>query len=139
MNTIKFAVVGCGHIGKRHAQIIAEHPQAKLTALIDSKQRDALNILQADVPFFSSLNDFFPSTIETDVMVIATPNGSHAQQAIECLRHDKHVVIEKPMALHTKDAQEVIDAAGKYQNQCPPIDSAIPNWPPINYYGGYQK
>ena len=34
---------------------------------------------------------------------------------------------------------KVVYAAGKYQNQCPPIDSAIPNWSPINYYGGYQK
>jgi predicted amidohydrolase YtcJ len=34
---------------------------------------------------------------------------------------------------------KVVYAAGKYKNQCPPIDSAIPNWSPINYYGGYQK
>ncbi|HEX5149920.1 MAG TPA: Gfo/Idh/MocA family oxidoreductase [Parafilimonas sp.] len=117
MNIIKFAVVGCGHIGKRHAQIIAEHPQAKLTALIDIKQASELNIHAFNIPFFSSLNNFFQSAIETDVIIIATPNGLHAQQAIECLQHDKHVVIEKPMALHAKDAQDIVDAAMKYQKQ----------------------
>nr|WP_294943253.1 amidohydrolase [uncultured Mucilaginibacter sp.] len=34
---------------------------------------------------------------------------------------------------------KVVYAAGKYKNECPPINSAIPNWSPINYYGGYQK
>jgi len=117
MNTIKFAVVGYGRIGKRHAQIIAQHPQAKLTALIHIKPVHELIIPPADIPFFSSLNDFLHSSIETDVAIIATPNGLHAQQAIECLQHDKHVVIEKPMALYAKDAQDIIDTAGKYQKQ----------------------
>ena len=117
MNIIKFAVVGCGHIGKRHAQIICQHPQATLTGLVDTRQPRELNIHPFNVPFFSSLNDLLQSNIETDVINIATPNGLHAQQAIQCLCHDKHVVIEKPMALHTKDAQDIIDAANKYQKQ----------------------
>src|SRR5580765_2606358 len=117
MNSIKFAVVGCGHIGKRHAQIIAEHPQATLTALVDIKPSCELNIHQFNIPFFSSLNDLIQSSIETDVINIATPNGLHAQQAIECLQQGKHVVIEKPMALFTKDAEEIINTATKYQKQ----------------------
>jgi predicted dehydrogenase len=32
---IKFVVVGCGHIGKRHAEMIARHPEAELVALCD--------------------------------------------------------------------------------------------------------
>ncbi len=35
--TVKFAVVGCGHIGKRHAEMIVKHPEAELVALIDIK------------------------------------------------------------------------------------------------------
>ncbi len=113
---IKFAVVGCGHIGKRHAQVIEQNPQAELVALIDIKDPSLLNI-QHVVPFFSSLNKFLQSNIQTDVVNIATPNGLHAQHAIECLKHDKHVVIEKPMTLNTADATAVIDAANKYGKQ----------------------
>lgn len=117
MNNIKFAVVGCGHIGKRHAQIIAQHPQATLAALVDIKQPVDLNIQQQNVPFFFLLKDFLQSNIEADVVNIATPNGLHAQQAVECLKHNKHVVIEKPMALHAADAIEVINTAKQYQKQ----------------------
>jgi len=115
MEKVKFAVVGCGHIGKRHAQIITSNPQAALTALIDIKQASTLNIQQFNVPFFSCLNDFLQSGIETDVVNVATPNGLHAAHAIDCLTAGKHVVIEKPMALHSIDAENVIKAANKNQ------------------------
>ena len=114
MKRIKFAVVGCGHIGKKHAAIINTHPQAELTALIDIKDVPELNLQQFTAPFFSSVSSFLQSTIETDVMVIATPNGLHAMQATECLKAGKHVVIEKPMALTTKDANNIIVTANTY-------------------------
>ena len=39
---IKFAVVGCGHIGKRHAEMITRHPETELVALIDVKIKTEL-------------------------------------------------------------------------------------------------
>jgi UDP-N-acetyl-2-amino-2-deoxyglucuronate dehydrogenase len=117
MNKIKFAVLGYGQIGKRHADIITQNPQAELVALIDIKQPLALNIQQPDIPFFSSLRNFFQSNIQTDVINIATPNGLHAQQAIECLKNGNHVVIEKPMALYTADAKKIIEAESNFQKQ----------------------
>ena len=114
MKNIKFAVVGCGHIGKRHAAIIANHPQAELAALIDIKDSSTLSIQQYTVPFFSSLTSFLQSTIEADVVVIATPNGLHAMQAMECLKAKKHVAIEKPIALNAKDASNIIVAANTH-------------------------
>ena len=105
---IKFAVVGCGHIGKRHAEMISRNPDAELVALIDVKQKDLLNIDSFNVPLFNTLTDFLNSGIEVDVINIATPNGFHAAQALECLDAKKHVVIEKPMALNKQDAEKVI-------------------------------
>ena len=105
---IKFAVVGCGHIGKRHAEMISRNPDAELVALIDVKQKDLLNIDSFIVPLFNSITDFLKSNIEVDVINIATPNGFHAAQALECLDAKKHVVIEKPMALNKQDAEKVI-------------------------------
>ncbi len=105
---IKFAVVGCGHIGKRHAEMISRNPDAELVALIDIKNKEDLNIDQYSVPFFNSIQDFLKSEIDVDVINIATPNGYHAAQALECLDAKKHVVIEKPMALNKQDAEKVI-------------------------------
>lgn len=108
MNKIKFAVVGCGHIGKRHAEMILRNDESELVALIDVKQKSELNIDTYDVPLFSTLKDFLNSGIEVDVINIATPNGFHAAQALECLDAKKHVVVEKPMALNKQDAEKVI-------------------------------
>jgi UDP-N-acetyl-2-amino-2-deoxyglucuronate dehydrogenase len=109
MNTkIKFAVVGCGHIGKRHAEMISRNSESELVALIDIKKAELLNIDAFDVPLFATLTEFLNSGIEVDVINIATPNGFHAAQALECLEAKKHVVIEKPMALNKLDAEKVI-------------------------------
>ena len=56
---IKFAVIGCGHIGKRHAEMISRNNESDLVALIDVKSKKELNIEEFDVPFFNSLKDFF--------------------------------------------------------------------------------
>ena len=105
---IKFAVVGCGHIGKRHAEMILRNGESELVALIDVKNKEQLNIDTFNVPLFNSIKDFLHSGKEVDVINIATPNGFHAEQALECLEAKKHVVIEKPMALNKPDAEKVI-------------------------------
>jgi len=107
-NKIKFAIVGCGHIGKRHAEMISRNSNAELVALIDIKPKNELNINQYDIPFYSSLESFLSSDVSTDVVTIATPNGLHASQAIKVLEAKNHVVIEKPMALSKADAEAVI-------------------------------
>ena len=107
--TVNFAVIGCGHIGKRHAEMIERNPEAKLVALVDTKSHESLS-LNFDVPFFSSLDDFLNDKLaaDTDVINIATPNGFHATQAIKCLEAKKHVVLEKPIALTKQDAEKII-------------------------------
>lgn len=106
---IKFAVIGCGHIGKRHAEMISRNSESELVALIDVRKRESLGLDNfKDVPLFSSLEEFLGSGIHADVVNIATPNGFHAEQALKCLDARKHVVVEKPMALKKLDAEKVI-------------------------------
>jgi len=105
---IKFAVVGCGHIGKRHAEMIIRNADAELVALVDVKQKETLKLESYNVPFFTSIEELLASNIAIDVVNIATPNGYHAQQALLCLAAKKHVVVEKPIALTKADAEKVI-------------------------------
>lgn len=105
---IKFAVIGCGHIGKRHAEMITRNDDAELVALVDVKPKEVLGIGNYDVPFFQSLDALLASGIEIDVVNIATPNGYHAQQALQSLAAKKHIVVEKPIALTKADAEKVI-------------------------------
>lgn len=105
---IKFAVVGCGHIGKRHAEMIYRNNESELVALIDVKPKAELGIEQYPVPFFASLQEFFNADLDVDVINIATPNGFHAEQSLMALEARKHIVVEKPMALNKQDAEKVI-------------------------------
>lgn len=105
---IKFAVVGCGHIGKRHAEMISRNEEAELVALVDTKQKALLGIESFDVPFFESLEDLLASEVEIDVVNVASPNGFHADQGMKILDAGIHLVIEKPMSLTKSDSEKLI-------------------------------
>jgi UDP-N-acetyl-2-amino-2-deoxyglucuronate dehydrogenase len=105
---IKFAVVGCGHIGKRHAEMIVRHPEAELVALVDIAPKENLGIESYDVPFFKSIEELFASDIRPDVVNVCTPNGLHASQSILALEHAAHVVCEKPMGLTKESCEKII-------------------------------
>lgn len=117
MNKIKFAVVGCGHIGKRHAEMIERNSESELVALVDVKDKEALNIEAFNVPLYSSIEQMLTHHPEVEVINIASPNGFHADQAMQCLEASKHVVVEKPMALSKNDAEKVIFKALHQQKQ----------------------
>lgn len=105
---IKFAVVGCGRIGTRHATMIQENPEAELVAIIDTNPLVEEKAKSIDVPFYNSIEEYLQNGPHAHVVTIATPNGLHASQAIQVLDAQRHVVIEKPMALHKKDAEAII-------------------------------
>jgi predicted dehydrogenase len=105
---VKFVVIGCGHIGKRHAEMISRNEESELIALVDLKERKSLDIDRYEVPFFNSFEELIEAGLEFDVVNIATPNGSHAEMAMKCLNARKNVVIEKPMALTKSDAEKII-------------------------------
>ncbi len=111
MSKIKFAVVGAGHIGKRHAEMVVRNDSAELVAIADIKPKEQLGIEAYDVPFFNSVDEMIASGLEFDVLCVATPNGLHAQHAISGLTARKHVVVEKPMALSKDDCEHIIHKA----------------------------
>lgn len=117
---IGFAVVGCGHIGKRHAEMVQRNEEAELVALVDIKDPSGLGIENNNVPFFSSVDALLADTAvmdKIDVINIASPNGYHAEQALKALEAGKHVVIEKPVALSKGDAEKVIFKALQVHKQ----------------------
>jgi len=106
-NKIKFAVIGAGHIGKRHAEMIRREEEAELVAMVDVRSKEACEAHDFDVPFFETVEELIASGIEFDVMNVCTPNGFHATQSIAGLTAKKHIVCEKPMGL-TKDSCEKV-------------------------------
>lgn len=105
---IKFAIVGCGHIGKRHAEMVLRNPDAELVALVDINSNIEEELNKFDAVFFSSIDELLESNIDIDVITIATPNGLHYEQGFKAIKYGKHVVIEKPMTLRKQDAESLI-------------------------------
>ena len=106
---IGFAIVGCGHIGKRHAEMVSRHPEAELVALCDQRDRKELGIDHLDVPFYNGLEEMLTQhDARIDVVSICTPNGLHVPQSLIALEHRKHVVCEKPMGLNKAGCEKLI-------------------------------
>lgn len=105
---IKFVVVGYGHIGKRHAEMIQRNPDAELIAVCDIRPLNELGVEDLEVPFFQDYSELLKSGLEYDVINICTPNGLHADYSLKALSNHKHVVVEKPMALNKVDAEKMV-------------------------------
>jgi UDP-N-acetyl-2-amino-2-deoxyglucuronate dehydrogenase len=114
---IKFGVIGCGHIGKRHAEMITRNADSELVALCDVLPKEKLGLDIYTVPFFSSADAMLSAGIDVDVVSVCTPNGLHAISSLKVLEAKKHVVCEKPMALTKADCEEVIHKSMQVHKQ----------------------
>lgn len=109
-NPIRFAVVGYGHIGRRHGELIHAHPEAELIAVCEPDPA-AVTDLPAGVRPYADLETLLRAEPTVEVCSICTPNGFHAAQALQVLSDRRHVVIEKPMALQRVACEAVIHRA----------------------------
>ena len=105
---VKFGVIGLGHIGKRHAEMIIRNKNCELVAICDIISKENLDAENYNVPFYNSHIDLVSSHPEIDVVCICTPNGSHSDISIDVLNNDKHIVIEKPIGLSKAKCESVI-------------------------------
>src|SRR6056297_435371 len=103
METVKFAVVGCGHIGRRHLEVIANDPNAELVAFCDISETAIRQLSKKynGIKSFTSYEDMLNYS-DADVITICTPHGLHAEMGILAAKSGKHVLVEKPMALTTE-------------------------------------
>jgi UDP-N-acetyl-2-amino-2-deoxyglucuronate dehydrogenase len=110
---IHFAILGCGRIAKRHADLLGtgQIAGAKLVAVCDiNPVRAHAFASRYDVPAFTSLAAMLEQP-GIDAVSILTPSGMHAEQTIKVLRSGRHAIVEKPMALTLTDADAMIEAA----------------------------
>ncbi len=109
MNKITFAVVGFGHIGRRHATIISGHPDCQLVAIVEpNKEALKHELYPENIPSFSTIEEMYASGIQPAIVNIAAPNGLHCQLAKQALVNKSNVVIEKPMGLTKAECEEVV-------------------------------
>ena len=110
--TLKFALVGCGRIAKRHAELLGKNQiaGAELAAVCDIlEERAATTAELFNVPGFIDMHRMMRE-IDIDVVVVLTESGHHARHVKELAPYGKHIVVEKPMALTMDDADDMIRA-----------------------------
>lgn len=110
MSTLRCALVGCGRIAKRHAELLgnSQIANARLAAVCDIVPSRAEAIgTQFGVPFYTDMHDMMRREA-IDLIVVLTESGLHADHVVALARYGKHIVVEKPMALTLSDADRMI-------------------------------
>lgn len=109
---ISFALIGCGRIARRHAELLGNHQikDARLAAVCDLIQEKAQKLSGPfGVPWFVDMHEMVEKT-KPDVLVVLTESGNHARNVLELARYGKHFIVEKPIALILDDVDAMIRA-----------------------------
>lgn len=114
---LKFALVGCGRIARKHAGNLGEGkiPGATLSAVCDIKEDRAKHYGEKyNVPWYTDMHEMMKAEADNiDVLDILTPSGDHCQNTVDLAPYGKHIVVEKPMALTLFDADKMIEACDR--------------------------
>ena len=109
---IGVGLLGFGAIGAQHATALRETPGLALAAVCDTDPRRAETALHADphARLHSHGHDLLRDP-DVEVVVISTPPDSHGRWAMAALEAGRHVVVEKPMALTTRECDSLLERA----------------------------
>jgi UDP-N-acetyl-2-amino-2-deoxyglucuronate dehydrogenase len=114
---LRFAVVGCGSIGRWHTEVICDNDEAQVTALVDTAPERAVALADHVVdrgrprPFTTTSLPEALARTDVDAVVVCTPSGAHAEVAVAALQSGRHVLIEKPIDVTLSKARAIADAA----------------------------
>ena len=111
---IRFALVGCGRISKNHIEALERHAdRAELVAVCDVDPGAlAAARERTGVCGYASLTELLERS-DADVVVLATPSGLHAEQAVQAAAAGRHVITEKPMSTRWQDGKRMVQACDR--------------------------
>ena len=109
---IRFGLLGCGRIAKRHSELLGgRHIERAELSVVCDPIRERADAIASKFNVAADYDiDNFLSRKNIDAVAVLTPSGLHPEHVIACARAGKHVVVEKPMALRLQDADEMIRA-----------------------------
>jgi UDP-N-acetyl-2-amino-2-deoxyglucuronate dehydrogenase len=108
---VRFGIIGCGAISKKHGEAISRIDGAKLVAAADLVEENVRQFVSAyGGKSYEDYRDLLQDT-NVDAVIIATPSGLHAKMGQDALDAGKHVLVEKPLAMCADDADRLIKKA----------------------------
>ncbi|MGH3881937.1 MAG: Gfo/Idh/MocA family protein [Pseudonocardiaceae bacterium] len=103
------AVVGYGYWGSKHMRVLSSMPGVHVTIVEQDPERIAE--ARRSYPAAESAHRLDDVLQRVDAVVVATPPSTHAEVALQALRHGRHTLVEKPLATTVDDGQKMVDSA----------------------------
>lgn len=113
-SSLRVGVVGCGYWGAKHLRVVHGLGEASEIAVIDTNAVTRSRMAAA-FPSARTFADLATALPYVDAVIIATPADRHADLAMQAIRHGKHVLVEKPMAMSVTEARQLVNAAREMQ------------------------
>ncbi len=111
MKKVRAGVVGVGYLGQHHARVLSILEHVELIGVYDIHKERASEIAKRyRTKAFNSLEDLLH---EVDAMVCAVPTEHHFEIGMQILDASKHLLLEKPVAKTSKEAEELVEMAEK--------------------------
>ena len=105
---LRFGIIGCGVIGRIHAEAISSLPDAQLVAVADVIPKRAQELAEKfHVTPYEDVQEMLAHE-ELDVVDIGTPSGQHGELACQVMRSGRHVIVEKPMEISRAAIEEML-------------------------------
>jgi predicted dehydrogenase len=111
VDAVRLGLIGAGAMGRLHASVIRDLPDAELVAVAEPDAR-AIDLMRTIVPEARSYDDdeAMLGGESLDAVVVATPESHHRAPVEAAAQHGLHVFVEKPMALDPIDCDAMIEA-----------------------------
>jgi len=114
---LKVAVIGVGSMGRNHARVYSELPEAELVAVADADGQVADRVAsQFGVKAYADYRQMLEVECP-QVVSIAVPTALHEEVATAALRAGAHVLVEKPIAATLEEGQRLIELAKRMSRQ----------------------
>jgi predicted dehydrogenase len=112
--TLRIALTGTGFIARTHAQAIQNTPGVELVAVVNHRP-ESMVTFAAEFGIPREYADVYALLQDGDVdaLIVGTPNYLHAPQTVAALEAGVHVLVEKPMAVTTAEAEDMVSASEK--------------------------
>lgn len=112
---IKVAIIGSGGIAKAHVKSLMKIEEAKIISTQDVIQQRAEEL--ASICGATAYTDQLSAIKNADLVYVLTPPSFHKDIAISAMKEGKDVVIEKPVAISIEDAEQIAEAAYKWNKK----------------------
>ena len=120
-SSINLAIIGLGNMGTSHLRDVTSLENTTLVAVCDIDQNKANDMAEHyDVPAFYDYESLLDKA-ELDAILISTPHYDHTPITIAALSQGINVLVEKPIAVHAKDARKMITAYEEAKKKYPDL------------------